>query len=547
MAGTMTRETFNASTYLVDRNLAAGRGSRVAVVGSSRSLTYYELAELRDRIGVGLRSFGLRCDDRVMMVMNDDIEMFATILACFHAGLVAVPVSTMLTGPELGELLRDSGARALMVTGEFAGAVTEAVAAASDLDFLITVGGAEVTAPAPVRVMSWEALFAEGSNEAVLGAVDTSPDSWALWLYTSGTTGSPKAAMHRHANIRHVCETYGQRVLGITEDDICLSVAKLFFAYGIGNSMFFPLSVGARTLLEPRRPTPAVVAERIVHDRATLFFGVPTFFAGLVASDLADGNFASVRLSTSAGESLPAELQRRFTGRFGVKILDGIGSTEALHIFLSNTPDDIHPGSTGKAVPGYDLELRDEEGHPVGTGTPGVLYVRGESLALGYWHRDNDTRAVFEGGWMRTGDSYLQDEEGYFICLGRANDLLKAGGIWVSPSEVEARLLEHPGVAEAVVVGLADEDGLEKPVACVVMTASHQDVTEPALISWCREGLAAFKRPRAVMFIDEIPKTATGKVQRFRIREQVGTSIHLGSAGQPPVDAPSESPSEVSS
>jgi benzoate-CoA ligase family protein len=329
--------------------------------------------------------------------------------------------------------------------------------------------------------------------------------------------------MHRHANIRHVCETYASRVLGITPDDSTFSVAKLFFAYGIGNSVFFPFSVGAETILEPRRPTPEVVRERLERDRPTLFFAVPTFYAALVASDLPDDTFASVRLAASAGEPLPAPLQQRFTDRFGVDILDGIGSTEALHIFLSNRPDDIRPGTTGLPVPGYEVELRDADGAVVPDNEPGALHVRGESIALGYWHRTDATRQVFQGEWLSTGDTYVRTDEGYYTCLGRNSDMLKAGGIWVSPAEVESRLLEHPGVREAAVVGVADQDGLDKPVAVVVVSQDAVDggISEEELMTWCRDGLAHFKAPRKVVFATELPKTATGKLQRFKVRDLV--------------------------
>jgi benzoate-CoA ligase family protein len=307
-------------------------------------------------------------------------------------------------------------------------------------------------------------------------------------------------------------------VLGITPDDVTFSVAKLFFAYGIGNSMFFPFSVGAATVLEPRRPTPEVVRERLARARPTLFFGVPTFYAALTASDLPDDAFAGVRWCASAGEPLPAPLQSRFTSRFGVEILDGIGSTEALHIFLSNRPGDIRPGTTGLPVPGYDIELRAEDGTLVADGEPGALHVRGESIALGYWHRTDATRAVFQGEWLKTGDTYVRSGEGYYTCLGRSSDMLKAGGIWVSPAEVESRLLEHPAVREAAVVGVPDADGLDKPVAVVVV---DQGVDEGELVAWCRDGLAHFKAPRRVVFVDDLPKTATGKLQRFKVRDFV--------------------------
>jgi benzoate-CoA ligase family protein len=360
----------------------------------------------------------------------------------------------------------------------------------------------------------------------------TDEDAWALWLYTSGTTGSPKAAMHRHANIRHVCQGYGEQVLGIRPQDVCLSVARLFFAYGLGNSLF-PLSAGATTVLEPRKPTAEVTAERLSQDRPTIFYGVPTFFAQLVASDLPDDSFASVRLAVSAGEPLPPALQQRFTERFGVEIIDGMGCTETLNTFLSNRPDDIRPGTTGRAVPGYELQLRGPGGELVAQGEPGTLHVRGESIAVGYWRRTAASRQVFLGPWLNTGDTYLQDQDGYYVCLGRSNDLIKAGGIWVTPSEVESRLLEHPLVVEAALVGIQDPDGLVKPVACVVTLATEGAVTSEELIGWCRQELAHFKCPRSVVFVDELPKTATGKLQRFKVRELVAGKLSSGSPDSP--------------
>jgi benzoate-CoA ligase family protein len=515
----MSTDVFNAATYLVDRH----DGDRAAVRGS-RSLTYRELRDLSERVCAAFRALGLRRDDRVMFLMADDVEQLAGLLGAFRAGLVAVPVSTMLTGAELGKMLVDSGARLLVATHEFAAAAGAALAVAPEVEHAVLSGPGELHAPVGVSSRSW-AEFVALSNDAPAerrATAATTDDSWALWLYTSGTTGTPKAAMHRHANIRHVCETYGAQVLGIRPDDRCLSVAKLFFAYGIGNSAFFPLSVGATTILEPRRPTPAVIGERLRADRPTLFFGVPTFYAALVGSDLEAGAFASVRLATSAGEPLPAALLGRFSGRFGVDIIDGIGSTEALHIFLSNRPGDIRPGTTGRPVPGYDVELRDTSGSLVPKGEPGLLHVRGESIALGYWHRTAASRSVFQGEWLSSGDTYVESEDGYFTCLGRSNDMLKAGGIWVSPAEVEARLMEHPAVSQVAVVGMADDHGLEKPVAVVV---AGLPVTEQALVEWCRDGLAAFKRPRKVLFVEDLPKTATGKLQRFKVRDLLASDI----------------------
>jgi benzoate-CoA ligase family protein len=517
---------FNAATYLVERRVTAGDGERVAVRGSARSVTYAELARLTGEIAAAYRILGLRHDDRVLLVMSDDIEMLAAILGAFHAGVVAVPVSTMLNGAELGRILADSGARAVLATHEYAGPVAEALRQAPAVEHVVLHGPADLEVPTTASLQDWETFLAAGVAAAddAKAVADTDEDAWALWLYTSGTTGAPKAAMHRQANIRHVCETYGDRVLGIRSDDVTFSVAKLFFAYGIGNSMFFPLSVGATAVLEPRRPSPDVVAERMASERPTLFFGVPTFYAALLASDLPDDTFASVRLAASAGEPLPAPLLRRFTERFGVDIIDGIGSTEALHIFLSNRPDDIRPGTTGLPVPGYDIELRAGDGTMSAPGDPGALHVRGESIALGYWRRVDATRQVFKGEWLSTGDTYVCDAEGYYTCLGRNSDMLKAGGIWVSPAEVESRLLEHPGVRQAAVVARTDVDGLEKPVAVVVADG----VDEAGLVAWCREGLAHFKAPRQVVFVDDLPKTATGKLQRFRVRDFVATE------GRPP-------------
>ena len=515
MAGTQ----FNAGVWLTRRNVLEGRGDAVAVRTVTESLTYAELTERVGVLAAAFRSLGLRHDDRILFVANDDVPLFTGILAAFTAGFVAVPISTMLGARELGEIIADSGAVVVVASTEYGPQVEQAVLGAPELRHLICDGSVALSAPDGLASSTWADLVAVGKEQAeqLREPAATTDDSWALWLYTSGTTGSPKGAMHRHANIRHVCTTYGRQVLGIRPDDVCFSIAKLFFAYGIGNSMFFPLAVGASTLLEPRRPSPAVVGERLP-EGPTLFFGVPTFYAALLASDLPDDAFASVRLGTSAGEALPAALQLRFTDRFGVPVIDGIGSTEALHIFLSNRPDDIHAGTTGRAVPGYDIELRDVDGALVGVGEPGSLYVRGESIALGYWRRTDATRTVFVGEWLSTGDTYLRSAEGVYTCLGRSNDLLKAGGIWVSPGEVEARLLQHEAVSEVAVVGVPDENGLDKPVAAVVLRAP---ATEDELIRWCREGLAAFKRPRHVVFVTELPKTATGKMQRYRVRELV--------------------------
>ena len=527
-------DLFNAAHYFLDRHVDLGLGDRVAVRSGGRQVTYEQLRDLSAAFASGLAALDVRRGERVLFVCSDGPELLAGLLGCWRHGAVAVPVSTMLTGAELATVVTDSGARMLVATPEFAEAVRAAVAGADQLACLVAVGGAELEPTATASVTSWDDVVSGGDDGR--GPATTTDDTPALWLYTSGTTGTPKGAMHRHANLRWVCETYARDVLRVNTDDVFFSIAKLFFAYGLGNSALFPLSVGATTVLEPRRPSPAIVAERMREDAPTLFFGTPTFYAAILAADLPRDTFRSVRLCASAGEALPAALYRRFTERFGVDILDGIGSTEALHIVLSNSQGRVRPGTSGTPVPGYDIELRDESGRAVPDDTPGSLFVRGQSIANGYWCRTDATRTVFQGEWLRTGDSYSRSADGYYTCLGRSNDLLKAGGIWVSPAEVEERLLQHPAVAEVAVVGVPDSNELDKPVACVVV-APGQAVTGEELITWCEEGLAHFKRPRAVLLVDELPKTATGKIQRYKLREAAHALVIPQQAGPAPTAA----------
>jgi benzoate-CoA ligase family protein len=364
-------------------------------------------------------------------------------------------------------------------------------------------------------------LQAGPPGESVYPATADSP---AFWLYTSGTTGRPKAAMHRHGAIAVVCETYGAQVLGIRPGDRCLSAAKAFFAYGLGNSVLFPLSVGAATVLERAPAKPDLLAAVARDHGPTLFFAGPSFFAGMLRAGLPPDALAGVRLAASAGEALPAALYHRWTSHFGIDIIDGLGMTETLHIFLSNQPGRVRPGSTGVAVPGYDLRLLDEDGQPVPDGTPGTLYVRGASAATGYWCRYQTSRQVFQGEWLRTGDTYVRDADGWYACLGRTSDMLKPGGIWVSPAEVEARLLAHQAVAQAAVVAASDADGLEKPVAFVILHPGRS-VTEAELIEFCRQGLPSVKRPRKVVFTDAYPTTATGKIRRVELRELAAAAL----------------------
>jgi len=531
----MPAESFNACVYLVDRQVEAGFGGHPAVTGPAGSLSYAELAARAAELAAGFAASGVRPEERVLMVATDRPETVVTFCALLRMGAVPVPVSTMYRGGELAELLADCRARVVVATPECAGVARVAVAEAPEAHTLILItepGTAGTPAQAAdadpeipgVTIRAWADLLAAGRQAGPQPPYGTWFDSPAFWLYTSGTTGRPKAAMHRHGSVARVCETYARRVLGIGQQDRCYSVAKLFFAYGLGNSLLFPFSAGATAVLDPARATPAGAVARLAADRPTLFFGGPGFFAALLNAAAPVDAFASVRLAASAGEALPAQIYRRFTGRYGVDIIDGLGSTEALHIFISNRPGAVRPGTSGTVVPGYEARLVDEAGADIADGEPGHLLVRGDSIATGYWCRTAATREVFRGEWLRTGDTYARSADGFYTCLGRSNDMIKAGGIWVSPMEVEGRLLEHPSVAECAVVGHRDPEGLEEVVACVV-PASGQAVDPAELIAFCRDGLASFKRPREVLTLDGLPKTATGKIQRGVVREVVAARL----------------------
>jgi benzoate-CoA ligase family protein len=516
-------QLFNACEYLLDRRLAAGDGPRLALTGAAGELTYAQLHERVCRTAAGLRAAGLQPEQRVLMLMADTPEFVTVYLAAMRIGALPVPVSTMLRARDVAELLTDSRARFLAVTREFSAVAAEAATAAPELAGIL----ADDIAGAPVPVHLLDRMQAGPFSENVY---PTTADSPAFWLYTSGTTGRPKAAMHRHGAIPVVCETYGAQVLGIRPGDRCLSSAKAFFAYGLGNSVLFPLSVGAASVLERALSKPEVIAAAARDYRPSLFFAGPTFVAAMLRAGLPPDALAGVRLAASAGEALPAALYHRWTRHFGIDIIDGLGMTEMLHIFLSNQPGRVRPGTTGVAVPGYDLRLLDEDGNQVPDGTPGTLFVRGASAATGYWCRYDTSRQVFQGEWLRTGDTYVRDADGYFSCLGRTSDMLKPGGIWVSPAEVEARLLAHQAVAQAAVVAAHDSDGLERLVAFVILLPG-QSVTEAELIEFCREGLPSVKRPRTVVFTDAYPTTATGKVRRTELRELADAALVSG--GQP--------------
>ena len=554
-------EEFNAARWLLHDRAAAHpdriAATAVALDGSVTDVSYAQLSELTWQAAAALIAAGVRAEERVLLCMADTPELAALFLGALSIGAVPVPVSTMATAADLAGLVRDSRAGVLAVSAEFLPSAQHAVALPGvrevvvageqdDPDPLLAAaglpagparrdGGAPGSPGARLRTLAQFLAAAGPSHDAAARAAGpVLADSPAFWLYTSGTTGAPKAAMHRHGALRVTAETYAASVLGVGPEDVCYSAAKFFFAYGLGNTLTFPLSAGGRTVLDRARATPDRLASVLATVRPTLFFAAPSAYAAMLAADLPAGTFASVRLAVSAGESLPADLYQRFTGRFGVEVLDGIGSTEALHIFVSNRPGRVRPGTTGEAVPGYELRIEDAGGQPVADGEPGGLYVKGRSAATGYWCRDEVTRRVFRGEWLRTGDIYARDADGYYTCLGRSDDVLKVRGMWVSPAEVEIRLRAHPAVEQAVVVAVPDADGLDTAVACVVLRPGEQ-LTGEELVAFCRAGLAAFKRPRHVLFLDRLPLTATGKVQRFRLREQALAAIaaEAAAAGGP--------------
>ena len=564
-------DKFNAAAWLVDRHVDEGRGDRVAIRCGGRSTTYSELLAEMWRAQWLLDDLGVRAGDRVAMVVQDDETFPALFLGALRAGAVPIPLSTMLEGTSLAAIVADCGARVLAISDTFAGVAADIAAAAPELLHIVVSGDATSVAAAlgsDIDVRAWSNAMgascstdsngandsadsrgttdSSGANDSAgargttgttdssgandsAGASDaseppvapTTRGSQAFWLYSSGTTGTPKGVMHLHGNLPATVETYASRVLGVTPDDRCLSVAKLFFAYGLGNSLTFPFAMGATAILCPSPPTPALMAELITDERPTLFFSSPGFCAAMLDANPPPSTFGTVRATVTAGESLPANVQTRFAKLTGSPVLDGIGSTELLHIFISNSLDEQVPGSSGHVVPGYEAELRDDNDNVVTEpDTPGYLHVRGPSAAAGYWQRPEATAAAFREGWVRTGDVYNRSAAGHWTFLGRNNDMIKAGGIWVSPAEVESALIEHESVLEAAVVGARNDQGLETVVAFVV-TATGASIDTALLEQHCRNRMAAFKRPRQIHVVDEFPKTATGKIKRFELRNRL--------------------------
>jgi benzoate-CoA ligase len=447
------------------------------------------------------------------------VDWPAIFLGTLHAGRVAVPVNTLMTEDDYRYMLADSGARMLVVSQALLPKFEKLVAAIPEFHLVVAGGHKEL----PHQDL--DKLIANVS--AAERALPTTCDSIAFWLYTSGSTGKPKAAVHVHADLRLTNDLYAAPILGIAENDVCFSVAKLFFAYGLGNAMTFPLSVGATTVLLPDRPTPDGVAAILKQHRVTVFYAVPTFYAAFLASPSAPArDELKLRCCVSAGEALPPDIGRRWRERYGVDVLDGLGSTEMLHIFLSNSPGDVKYGTSGKPVPGYDIRLVGDDGTVIeAAGEMGELQVRGPTSAVMYWNNREQSRTTFLGEWTRSGDKYVQDEQGYYVYCGRRDDMLKVGGIYVSPFEVEGALQSHPDVLEAAVVAWPDDDELIKPKAFVVLKSANAacDTLAVALQEHCKQKLAPYKYPRWIEFRGDLPKTATGKIQRFKLRAEIGS------------------------
>jgi benzoate-CoA ligase family protein len=511
MMAAMGAAGYNAAAWLVDRHVDAGDGHRAAVVGGDERWSYDQLLGQVWRVQNALATLGVHRSERVALVMDDTPATVAWLLGALRSGVVPVPLSTMATGADLGALVADGVAAAVVVSPRYADRLAAIRTAAPDLRHAVVIGDGAVAG-----AVAWDDL--DDRAEAPVAA--TTADSPGLWLASSGTTGEPKLVMHRQAALQATAEGMGA-VLGIRPDDRFLAVSKLFFAYGLGTSFTFPLAAGATSVLCAAPSSVEAFAALVTAERPTIVALVPSFVARLLDAEVAPDAFASVRLATSAGEVLPAELHRRFTERHRVPLLDGIGATEALNTFVSNRPGAERPGTSGVPVDGYELRLTDDEGNPVTEpDTPGLLHVRGPSLADGYWSRHPETQAAFRGEWLRTGDIYERSADGYWTARGRASDLVKAGGIWVSPLEVEGVLVEHADASEAAVVGVRDDRGLESVVA-VVVPRPGRSIDEASIEAHCRARMAAFKRPRRVVVAESLPKTATGKVRRFLLRESL--------------------------
>ncbi|MFN5349018.1 MAG: benzoate-CoA ligase family protein [Polaromonas sp.] len=517
---------YNAAHDLLARNAAWPDKTAFINAISGQTLSYGELTRQSHQFANALRAHGFAPESRVLVAVLDTPDWPVVFLGCILAGVVPVAANTLLMTADFDFMLRDSRAQGLVVSGVLLPAFEPLFGNIDSLKTVVTVGeGQAVPANTPlasnhpsiVPLAQWIDRLAAPETIAIEIA-DTCADDACFWLYSSGSTGTPKGTVHLHSHLIQTAELYGRGVLGIRHSDVVFSAAKLFFAYGLGNALTFPMAVGATTVLLPARPAPADVFDVLKRLKPTIFYGVPTLYAALLADPARPAKAeAALRLCTSAGEALPAEIGKKFTAAYGVEILDGIGSTEMLHIFLSNRPGAVRYGTTGQAVPGYQLRIVSDDGKDCAVGEIGELHISGPTSAIMYWNNRAKTKATFAGEWTKSGDKYTLDADGYYTYGGRSDDMLKVGGIYVSPFEVEACLMTHPAVLEVAVIGVQDDDELVKPKAYVVLK-SGQSATADALKGHVKQHLAPYKYPRWIEFVGELPKTATGKIQRFKLR-----------------------------
>lgn len=513
----MMLRDYNAAVDFVDRNVAEGRGDKTAFVDPARNLTYAELLDAVARMGPMLARMGIEPENRIALVLLDTVDFPVVFWGAIRAGIVPVLLNTRLTTDQYRYLLEDSRAKAVFVSTALLTVIQEAAKDLPSLKAIVVVGGGPASVP---RLDTLLAAENEGSAPA-----RTCADEVAYWLYSSGTTGMPKGVMHVHSNPMILAQGAGQRRIGYREDDIVFSAAKLFFSYGLGNAMFCPMWVGATSVFYPERPTPQTVFEMLRGYQPTMFFAVPTLYAAILADpECKPENMSSrLRLCFSAGEPLPAHIGESWKNRFGLDIVNGVGSTEMGHLFLTNLPDAVEYGTSGVPVDGYKLKLVDEDGHDVGDNEIGELLVHGEAAATGYWNQREKSRRTFVGEWTRTGDKYLRRQDGVYTYRGRTDDMFKVSGIWVSPYEVEEALISHPQVLEAAVVPAEDANGLIKPKAFVVLKDRRETDASGALYEdlkvHVKRTIGPWKYPRWIEFVESLPKTATGKIQRFMLRD----------------------------